>query len=206
MSVETERAQNLPHTLARLKSQGVSPSGFFSQNQVPKSQIARGVPVRFFSENQVPKCQIARGVPVRFFSENHLPKSQIARGVPLGFFQRSKSPDLESQAVSPGIFSRMGCPRKILVAESPPQISNRKGCAPTVRFFRKSTPQISNRKGCPPKIFQRIKSPNLKWLGVSPLRFFSKNHLPNYRLGLSFFVISAGDGILLVISLPLDSG
>ena len=85
--------------------------------------------------------------------------------------------------------------------ESNLQIADRRECPP--RIFSESSPQISNRKGCPPKFFQRIKSPSLKWQGVSPLGFFAENHLPKYRLGFLFF-ISAGDGILL--SFHLDAG
>ena len=44
-------------------------------NLIPKSLIARGVPLMFFFQNMILKSLIARGVAVRFFrSQNH--KSQ----------------------------------------------------------------------------------------------------------------------------------
>ena len=52
----------------RIKSQ-IFARGVFSEIQVPKSQIAGGVPLRFVSANRVPKSQISRGAPLRIFSE-----------------------------------------------------------------------------------------------------------------------------------------
>ena len=45
---------------------------------------------------------------------------------------------------------------------------------------------------------------NLKSQGVSRHDVFSETHLPSYRLGVLFFFISAGDGILAFSH--LDSG
>ena len=89
----------------------------------PKSQFQRIKSPKIFSENQAPKFQIARGVPITLFKESSLQisnrmgcllrfsefqvsKSQIARGVPLRFFQRIKFPNLKSQGGFPPRFSR----------------------------------------------------------------------------------------------------
>ena len=112
------------------------------------------VPKDFFDDSKSPYKVKPQAVSV--FSENHLPESQTASSVSLRHFQRIISPNLKSQGV------------------------------PLLRFFRESSPQISNRKLCPPrissehhlpksqmarcvpsKLFQRIKSPNLKSQGVS---------------------------------------
>ena len=114
-----------------LKSQGVSPPKIFPENQIPKSQIARGVSYDF-SENQVPSSQNARGVPLRFFRESNLQIS-IARGVPLEFFENH----LPKSQIARGV--PLKCFR-----ESSSRISNCKGCRPKI-LFRESSSQFSSR-------------------------------------------------------------
>ena len=148
------------------------------QRFIPKSHMARVVPLRFFRESSH-QISNRKGCPPRFCSESS-PKSQIARGVPLRLFSES----------SHQISNRKGCPPKIFFREPSPQISNRKACPPMIfsenqmfksqiarcapKMFSAIHSQISHRKGCPRKIFS---SPQISNQRGVPLRFFRNSFL-----------------------------
>ena len=81
-----------------LKSQRVSPYDL-SDNQVPTSQIARGVPVSFFQIIKSPNLKSQAVYPSDVFRESSLQISN-SKGCPPKIFQRFRFPNLKSQGVS----------------------------------------------------------------------------------------------------------
>ena len=135
---------------------GVSPK-VFAEIHFCKSQME-------ISENQVPTSKIARCVPRRFFSRESSPQISNCKVSPLRFFRAS----------SPHISNRNGCPLKRILENQgiKSQIS--------IRFFRESSPQISSRQRCFLKMFQGIKTPNLKSQGGPP-KIFQRIKSPNLK-------------------------
>ena len=86
---------------------------FFFRESSPRFSNRKGCPPKIF-QNQISKSQIARGVPLGFFRESS-PQISKRKGCPPKVFQRIKFPNLK----------RQGCPPKILFRESSPQSSSR---------------------------------------------------------------------------------
>ena len=108
------KSQGLSFPENHLPKSQIASLRFFVRESSPQISNRKGCRPKIFSDNQVPKSQIATGVPVRFFPENQVPKSQIARAVlsresspqisnrkPKIFCERIKSPNLKSQGVPP---------------------------------------------------------------------------------------------------------
>ena len=102
------------------------PPKIFSENQVPKSLIAKGFsPEGFFQRIKSPNLKSQGGTP-KICSENQVPNLKSQKGVPLIFLRES----------GPQISNGKGCPLKTFFRESRPQIPP--------RFFRESSPQLSS--------------------------------------------------------------
>ena len=159
-----------------------------------------------FSENHLPKSQIASSAPYDFL-EHHFPKSQIASSITRRCFRET----------SPQISNRKQCPPKIpsgmetlrmkpmqtahecqssenhlptsQIASSVPRRFLQRIISPNLKsqavspedFFRESSPQISYRKQYNQKMFQRIISPNLKSLAAPPPPYDFSRNSPNLK-------------------------
>ena len=148
---------------------------------MPKSKIARGVPLACSAKIHVPKPQIARGVPLRF-SQISDSKAVNRRGCPPKFSLKLRSQSHISQGVSPYVFPQIQVPKSKIARGVPlecsakihvpkPQIAR----GVPLRFSQISDSKAVNRKGCPPTVF-------LKFRSQSHPTSFSKIQVPKSKI------------------------